>query len=153
MKMKSLCAIEIYITKISPNFFVHAALENFSVYRKKYQCITVRQRMLPTIDFVDSSALFLWTFLCIWLLSLFSCYTFFHVVLLSSCTFFVWHSFCVSLGSCFFFSMLNLFHVAFFHIAVFRVALFSCCTNSMLHFFCVLLFSCGTFFRVTLFSR
>ena len=130
--MKLLYAVEICTTKISPNFFVHAPLENFIVYQKKCQCITIHQRVLPlSICGLQCTILvdiFTYlTFITFFLLD------FFHVLLLSSCTFSCGTLFLFHFGQVTFFSVLNLFHVAFFHIAFLLCCTFTCCKFFMLH--------------------
>ena len=75
--------------------------------------------------------LFLCTFFTYFTVALFSCCTFSRVV--SCCTRFISHFFCVALISCLTLSVLH-----FFIWQSFQVALFSCCTLFMLHLFCVL---------------
>ena len=138
----------------------------------KHQCKTVRQGIVR-YRFVHFSALFLYIFLHIFLLSLFSCRIFFtlhvsRVARFLCCTLVKLHCFILqvsrdALFSCctnsmlHFFSWYTLFMLQFFRVLFFfvllHVALFCCCSLfglhfSMLHFLRLILFSCCTFFRV-----
>ena len=101
----------------------------------KHQCKTVRQGIVR-YRFVHFSALFLYIFLHIFLLTLFSCRIFFTL------HFLVLQAFCVALWSSCIISYCK-FPVMFF----FRAVLIPCCTFSR-----GTLFSCGKFFVFYFFS-